>query len=76
MGKSLQWVYFQRYSDYDGRKFYIVSIRGTAEEMGYAYGKLMRQELKVMVSDFFGWAAGYIANNVTQLSQLPTWLRN
>jgi len=28
--------------DYDGRKFYIVSIRGTAEEMGYAYGKLMR----------------------------------
>lgn len=29
-----------------------------------------------MVSDFFGWAAGYIANNVTQISQLPTWLRN
>jgi len=36
----------------------------------------MKQELKVMVSDFFGWAAGYIANNVTQISQLPTWLRN
>jgi len=62
--------------DYDGRKFYIVSVRGTAEEMGYAYGRLMKNELKVMVSDFFGWAAGYIANNVTQISQLPKWLRN
>ena len=62
--------------DYDGRKFYIVSIKGTAEEMGYAYGRLMKDELKVMVKDFFGWAAGYISNNVTQLAQLPRWLRN
>ena len=44
--------------------------------MGYAYGRLMKDELKVMVKDFFGWAAGYISNNVTQLAQLPRWLRN
>lgn len=63
-------------ADYDGRSFLIVSVKGTAYEMGYAYGRLLQSELKVMVKDFFGWAAGYIANNVTQLSQLPTWLRN
>jgi hypothetical protein len=28
-----------------------------------------------MVKDFFGWAAGFIANNVTQISMLPKWLR-
>jgi len=43
--------------------------------MGLAYGTLMKDELKVMVKDFFGWAAGYIANNVTQISMLPKWLR-
>jgi len=43
--------------------------------MGVAYGTLMKDELKVMVKDFFGWAAGYIANNVTQISMLPKWLR-
>jgi hypothetical protein len=34
--------------DYDGRKFYIVSIKGTAYEMGLAYGQLLKEELKVM----------------------------
>lgn len=62
--------------DYDGRKFYIVSIKGTAYEMGLAYGQLLKNELKVMTKDFFGWAAGYIANNVTQIGMLPKWLRN
>jgi len=28
-----------------------------------------------MVKDFFEWAAGFIANNVTQISMLPNWLR-
>lgn len=28
-----------------------------------------------MVKDFFGWAAGFIANNVTQIAFLPKWLR-
>jgi hypothetical protein len=36
----------------------------------------MKDELKVMVKDFFGWAAGFIANNVTQIAMLPAWLRN
>lgn len=43
--------------------------------MGQAYGTLMKEELKVMVKDFFGWASGFIANNVTQISMLPKWLR-
>lgn len=43
--------------------------------MGLAYGTLMKDQLKVMVKDFFGWAAGFIANNVTQISMLPKWLR-
>lgn len=30
------------YSDYDGRKFYVVSIKGTAFEMGEAYGTLLK----------------------------------
>jgi hypothetical protein len=29
--------------DYDGRKFYIVSIKGTAFEMGLAYGQLLKE---------------------------------
>lgn len=52
-----------------------MSIRGTAFEMGEAYGTLMKEELKVMVKEFYGWAAGFIANNVTQISMLPKWLR-
>lgn len=34
--------------DYDGRKFYIVSVRGTAYQMGLAYGKLLKEELAIM----------------------------
>ena len=52
-----------------------MSVKGTAFEMGEAYGTLMKEELKVMVKDFFGWASGFIANNVTQISMLPKWLR-
>lgn len=29
-----------------------------------------------MVHDFFAWASDYIANNVTQISMLPKWLRH
>lgn len=43
--------------------------------MGEAYGKLLKSELKVMQKEFFGWAAGYVANNVTQISMLPKWMR-
>lgn len=31
--------------DYDGRKFYILVLNGTAYHMGYAYGQLMKEEL-------------------------------
>lgn len=62
--------------DYDGRKFYVVSIKGTAFEMGEAYGTLLKEELKVMEKDFFGWAAGFVANNVTQIGMLPKWMRH
>lgn len=61
--------------DYDSRKFYVVSIKGTAFEMGEAYGLLLKDELQVMVHDFFGWAADFIANNVTQIGMLPKWMR-
>lgn len=62
--------------DYDGRKFYVVSIKGTAFQMGEAYGTLLKEELKVMVDDFFGWASDFIANNVTQIGMLPKWMRH
>ena len=44
--------------------------------MGYAYGSLLKDELHVMVKDFYGWAANYVANNVTQISMLPKWMRH
>ena len=44
--------------------------------MGVAYGTLLKQELKVMEKDFFGWAAGFVANNVTQIGMLPKWMRH
>lgn len=44
--------------------------------MGLAYGTLMKEELKIMAREFFGWAANFIANNVTQISMLPKWLRH
>jgi len=28
--------------DYDGRKFIIVNVKGSAYEMGYAYGTLLK----------------------------------
>lgn len=68
--------YPHQHIDYDGRKFYIVSVKGTAYEMGLAYGTLMKEELKVMEKEFFGWASNFIANNVTQISMLPKWLRH
>lgn len=44
--------------------------------MGEAYGTLLKDELKVMVKDFFGWASGFVANNVTEIGMLPTWMRH
>lgn len=44
--------------------------------MGYAYGRLLKQELKVMTKEFWGWLADFIATNTTQISQLPSWLRS
>lgn len=44
--------------------------------MGEAYGTLLKDELKVMEKDFFGWAANYVANNVTEIGMLPKWMRN
>jgi len=35
----------------------------------------MKDELHTMTKDFFNWAAGFIANNVTQIAFLPKWLR-
>ena len=75
MGKNTPWVTFDPNLDYDGRKFYIVSVKGTAYDMGLAYGTLLKSELKVMQKEFFEWAAGYIANNVTQIGFLPKWFR-
>jgi hypothetical protein len=43
MGKNILMVNYHIYSDYDGRKFYVVSIKGTAEEMGVAYGTLLKE---------------------------------
>ena len=75
MVKNTPSVSFKSNLDYDGRKFYIVSIKGTAYEMGLAYGTLLKNELKVMEKEFFEWAAGYVANNVTQIGFLPKWFR-
>ena len=54
----------------------MVSVKGSAYEMGYAYGSLLKDELNVMYKDFYAWAATYVANNVTQISMLPKWLRH
>jgi hypothetical protein len=29
-----------------------------------------------MTRDFYGWAADFIANNVTQIAMLPKWMRH
>lgn len=44
--------------------------------MGEAYGTLLKEQLNVMQKEFFEWAAGYIANNVTQIGMLPKWMRH
>jgi len=36
----------------------------------------MKNELHVMVKEFYGWAANFIANNVTQIGMLPKWVRH
>jgi hypothetical protein len=42
MEKNSQSVRDFIYLDYDGRKFYIASLRGNAYEMGLAYGTLFK----------------------------------
>lgn len=62
---------------YDGRYFYILNVTGNAYEMGYAYGALMKDELPPMVEAFFGWAAYYIENNVSDvIARLPKFMKN
>lgn len=53
----------------------MVSVRGSAYEMGFAYGSLLKEELNVMQKEFYGWASDFIANNVTEIGMLPKWLR-
>ena len=48
MGGNIPSVNYHPNLDYDGRKFYIVSVKGSAYEMGEAYGTLLKEELKVM----------------------------
>ena len=43
--------------------------------MGLAYGTLLKEELKIMQKEFFGWAADYVANNVTNVNYLPKWFK-
>jgi len=62
--------------DYDGREFYILVLNGTAYDMGFAYGSLMRTELPDMVDEFFFWAQDYIETNVSFISKLPKFLRD
>jgi hypothetical protein len=41
--KNSQLVKFFVILDYDGRKFYIGSFKGTAYQMGLAYGQLFKE---------------------------------
>jgi len=43
--------------------------------MGYAYGSLLKNELKHMIPEFFAWCETYIANNVSVINQLPAFLK-
>jgi hypothetical protein len=60
---------------YDGREMQVASVRGTAFEMGLAYGQLLKDQLPVMIEEFYGWAAGYIENNVTFINTLPNFMK-
>lgn len=42
MAENILMVHIYPYEDYDGRKFYVVSIKGTAFQMGEAYGTLLK----------------------------------
>lgn len=43
--------------------------------MGFAYGQLFKEELPVMIKEFYGWASGYIENNVTFIESLPGFMK-
>jgi hypothetical protein len=62
--------------DYDGRYFYVNVMKGSAYEMGYAYGQMMEEEIPLVVKSFFKWGASFLENNVTFISKLPKFLRN
>lgn len=46
---------------------YVIVVNGTAYEMGYAYGELMKEEIPPMIDAFFDWAAYFIENNVSDI---------
>lgn len=51
-------------------------MKGSAYDMGLAYGQMMKEEIPNVVSSFFEWGAYFLENNVTQIAQLPKFLRN
>lgn len=52
-------------------------LNGSAYEMGYAYGQLMKNEIPPMVEEFFGFVEWIVQNNVSSLiTKLPKFLKN
>lgn len=62
--------------EYDQRYFYVNVMKGSAYEMGVAYGQMMSDEIPKVIKSFFAWGAGFLENNVTFIHRLPKFLRN
>lgn len=62
---------------YDGRLFYLLNLNGSAYDMGYAYGQLMKEEIPQMVDVFDEFVKWIILNNVSSIiPKLPVAFRS
>jgi hypothetical protein len=61
--------------DLDSNYLYVARLKGSAYEMGKAYGKLFREELIVQQANFFKYYIAYLKKMIKK-GKLPPFIAN
>jgi hypothetical protein len=61
--------------DYDGRNFTILNLTGDPYNIGFIEGTLLKEELNIMVPNFYNFLESYL-KNISLLQKLPSFVKN
>jgi isopenicillin-N N-acyltransferase like protein len=62
---------------YDGHLFYVVVVNGSAYEMGYAEGQLLKNEINAMIPKVFDWFQTFLQTNISAVIRvMPKFIKN